>query len=211
MNTNVYPSTVHDWMEAIRRPVPYRVGNARLHIKTRSVAYTALFISAILVLVLFFLPKQYIERNCFSKSSAYDSTYPFTEPFKTEYGTTYRIAVVTDLDTDSKSKKDKNTWLSYLLYGNLTISSTQKTVDVKFSKNPTLLESTLSQGGRGMELSELVVFNGKLYTVDDRTGVIYEISRGKVYPWVLLTDGDGRTSKGTLPYAGCSRISKKGP
>ena len=46
--------------------------------------------------------------------------------------------------------------------------------------------STLSQGGRGMELSELVVFNGHLLTVDDRTGVIYRIEGNKVIPWVIL-------------------------
>ena len=37
-----------------------------------------------------------------------------------------------------------------------------------------------------MELSELVVFNGGLYTVDDRTGVIYRIEGNKVIPWVIL-------------------------
>lgn len=33
------------------------------------------------------------------------------------------------------------------------------------------LTSHLSEKGRGAELSELVVFNGKLYTVDDRSGI----------------------------------------
>ena len=33
------------------------------------------------------------------------------------------------------------------------------------------LKSHISENGRGVELSELVVFNGKLYTVDDRTGI----------------------------------------
>lgn len=48
-----------------------------------------------------------------------------------------------------------------------------------------------------MELSELVAFNGKLYTVDDRTGIVFEITRDhKVIPWVILPDGDGRVSKG---------------
>ena len=37
-----------------------------------------------------------------------------------------------------------------------------------------------------MELSELVVFNGHLMTVDDRTGVIYKIENNKVIPWVIL-------------------------
>lgn len=47
-----------------------------------------------------------------------------------------------------------------------------------------------------MELSELVVFNGKLLTFDDRTGLIYELENNKLIPWVLLIDGDGQSSKG---------------
>ena len=49
----------------------------------------------------------------------------------------------------------------------------------------------------GMELSELVAFNGRLYTCDDRTGVIYEITMShKAVPWVVLQDGNGKVSKG---------------
>lgn len=51
-----------------------------------------------------------------------------------------------------------------------------------------------------MELSELVTFNGKLLSFDDRTGLIYEIVNNKPIPWVLLTDGDGSVSKGIFRY-----------
>lgn len=47
-----------------------------------------------------------------------------------------------------------------------------------------------------MELSELVVFNGHLYSVDDRTGVVYRIEGNQAVPWVILPDGDGLVSKG---------------
>ena len=33
------------------------------------------------------------------------------------------------------------------------------------------LKSHISEKGRGVELSELIVFNGKLYTIDDRSGI----------------------------------------
>ena len=61
------------------------------------------------------------------------------------------------------------------------------------------LKSSLAQGGRGMELSELVVFNGNLLGFDDRTGTIYHIDLASkfAYPWVLLVDGHGRVAKGT--------------
>lgn len=43
-----------------------------------------------------------------------------------------------------------------------------------------------------MELSELVTFNGRLLTFDDRTGIVFEIVNNKAIPWVLLMDGDGK-------------------
>ena len=33
------------------------------------------------------------------------------------------------------------------------------------------LETKIADGGRGAELSELVVFDGRLLTVDDRSGI----------------------------------------
>lgn len=52
-----------------------------------------------------------------------------------------------------------------------------------------------------MELSELMVFNGKLYSCDDRTGIVYELTNldgDEVVPvpWVILADGNGTISKG---------------
>lgn len=48
-----------------------------------------------------------------------------------------------------------------------------------------------------MELSELVTFNGRLYTFDDRTGIVFEMSNDTaVSPWVILTDGETISGKG---------------
>lgn len=58
-----------------------------------------------------------------------------------------------------------------------------------------------------MELSELVVFNGHLYTVDDHTGVVYRIQDNQVIPWVILPDGDGTVSKGQSPGGVLTTIS----
>ncbi|CAL7940855.1 unnamed protein product [Xylocopa violacea] len=59
-----------------------------------------------------------------------------------------------------------------------------------------MLTSSLTMKGRGMELSELVTFDGHLLTFDDRTGVIYIIEGEEVYPWVILMDGNGKNTKG---------------
>ena len=47
-----------------------------------------------------------------------------------------------------------------------------------------------------MELSELVTFNGRLLTFDDRTGIVFEIINDHVSPWVILTDGETISQKG---------------
>jgi len=124
----------------------------------------------------------------------YNDTYPLTSPVYTGEGIIYKIAIIADPDTDSKIN-DK-TWVSYMKTGELFINDDNKHVTITWSDVITI-KSSFSHGSRGMELSELVVFNGKLYSVDDRTGIIYEISSDfQAYPWVILADGDGGTPKG---------------
>ncbi|KAL0993478.1 hypothetical protein UPYG_G00108530 [Umbra pygmaea] len=125
----------------------------------------------------------------------YNDTYPLSAPERTPQGTRYRIGVIADLDTDSRSKK-KLTWFSYMRRGHLLVSESGDQVSVEWDAEKLLLESHLAEKGRGMELSELVVFNGKLYSVDDRTGVVYHIDGNKAVPWVILPDGNGSVSKG---------------
>lgn len=127
--------------------------------------------------------------------SQYNDTYPLSPPEQTAEGTRYRIAVIADLDTSSSSDK-KLTWFSYMHRGHLSVSESGDKVAVEWDADRVVLESHLSEKGRGMELSELVAFNGKLYTVDDRTGIVYRIDGDKAIPWVILTDGDGSVAKG---------------
>uniref|UniRef100_A0A4X1UKN0 Soluble calcium-activated nucleotidase 1 n=1 Tax=Sus scrofa TaxID=9823 RepID=A0A4X1UKN0_PIG len=104
----------------------------------------------------------------------YNDTYPLSAPQRTPGGTRYRIAVIADLDTESRAQEE-NTWVSYLKKGYLTLSDSGDRVAVEWDQGHGVLESHLAEKGRGMELSDLIVFNGKLYSVDDRTGVIYQI------------------------------------
>lgn len=127
--------------------------------------------------------------------SQYNDTYPLSSPERTPEGTRYRIAVIADLDTSSSSDK-KLTWFSYMHRGYLSVSESWDKVAVEWDGDRVVLESHLSEKGRGMELSELVAFNGKLYSVDDRTGIVYRIDGEKAVPWVILTDGDGSVAKG---------------
>ncbi|XP_073350358.1 soluble calcium-activated nucleotidase 1 isoform X1 [Pagrus major] len=127
--------------------------------------------------------------------SHYNDTYPLSPPEHTALGTRYRIGVIADLDTNSRSDK-KLTWFSYMRRGYLLVSQSGDKVAVEWDADRVVLESHLSEKGRGMELSELVVFNGKLYSVDDRTGIVYHIDGDKAVPWVILTDGNGNVAKG---------------
>jgi soluble calcium-activated nucleotidase 1 len=99
--------------------------------------------------------------------------------------------------------KDKeNSWESFLKSGYLTWDDRTDRVEIEWDPfDPEEIKSSLATGGRGMELSELSVFNGNLYSVDDRTGVVYKLirdrkSKWKVIPWVILADGNGEETKG---------------
>ncbi|XP_071381247.1 soluble calcium-activated nucleotidase 1b isoform X2 [Centroberyx affinis] len=129
------------------------------------------------------------------REKRYNDTYPLSPPEKTKYGIRYRIGVIADLDTASRSSKEQ-TWFSYMRKGHLTVSESADRLEVEWDAETVTLESHLSEKGRGMELSELVVFNGHLYSVDDRTGVVYRIEGSQAVPWVILPDGDGLVSKG---------------
>lgn len=65
---------------------------------------------------------------------------------------------------------DDKTWQSWLKTGTLVLHS-NKQVSVKWDAEMVELRSHIAEKGRGVELSELVAFNGKLYTVDDRSGI----------------------------------------
>ena len=138
----------------------------------------------------------------FRQERLYNHTYPLTQPVITPSGMRFRIAIIADPDTNSKVKDKDNVWQSYLKFGYLTWDESSESVTIDWDKSEAdVLTSSLSIGGRGMELSELIVFNGHLYTVDDRTGVVYRVGkdkkgRWKVIPWVILADGNGEETKG---------------
>ncbi|KAK1162268.1 soluble calcium-activated nucleotidase 1 isoform X1 [Acipenser oxyrinchus oxyrinchus] len=126
----------------------------------------------------------------------YNDTYPLSPAERTPQGVRYRIGVIADLDTDSRSKEQQHTWFSLLKKGHVVVSESGDALTLEWDSEDTVLESHLAEKGRGMELSELIAFNGQLYSVDDRTGVVYRIEGSKAVPWVILPDGDGTVSKG---------------
>ncbi|MBZ3886931.1 Soluble calcium-activated nucleotidase 1 [Sciurus carolinensis] len=96
---------------------------------------------------------------------------------------------------ESKALEEK-TWFSDLKKGYLTLSGSGDKVSVQWDKDHGILESRLAQKVWGMELSHLFLVNGKLYSVDDLTRVIYQIEGTEAVPSVILFDGDGTMEKG---------------
>jgi len=134
-----------------------------------------------------------------------NTPYPLTKAVSTEKGLRFRIGIITDLDLNSKTSAGK--WMSYMRRGNLFLQ--YKKDEPQLSKvtiewehgEPHIIKSGINEDDRGMELSELVVFNGKLYSCDDRTGIVYELTNldgDEVIPvpWVILADGNGTVPKG---------------
>jgi len=107
--------------------------------------------------------------------------------------TNYNIAIISDMDKGSKISGE-DTWISKYSRGILSRKS-DGTFTVKWTAEGKL-ESKFNEAGRGMELSELSFFNHKLYTVDDRTGLVYDITSDIAVPNYILMDGDGQKNKG---------------
>lgn len=113
----------------------------------------------------------------------------------TNESTSYTITVVADKD---KASKGEGAWESSLLTGTLSRDEETGRYAISWDKETITLNSQINEGGRGMELSDLTYFNGKLYTFDDRTGIVFEVDREKqrVIPQHILMDGNGRSGKG---------------
>ncbi|KAL0213041.1 hypothetical protein RCL1_006667 [Eukaryota sp. TZLM3-RCL] len=105
--------------------------------------------------------------------------------------TQYCLAVVSD--EDERTKQPDGSFVSYSMFGLLTFDNKWK---IEWERKPSKLISHTGYKDRGMELSELVYFNNKLYTCDDRTGIVYELTPTKPIRRYLLNDGDGEQEKG---------------
>ncbi|KAF5295165.1 hypothetical protein FQR65_LT10553 [Abscondita terminalis] len=186
---------VKDWRKALKTPPGYRIINKTIRGQTQFITAVAL-IGLIMLIILYAFPKK-SSSTYISHSATYNYTYPLTTPIKTNSMHTFRIGIIADLDTNSKSRKEKHTWYSYLKKGYLSYSPIRQSVVISWDHNdPVRLTTNFALKDRGMELSELVVFDGRLLTFDDRTGMVFEIVNDHAVPWLLLLDGDGKNAKG---------------
>ena len=201
-------------MEVAEKATVYRMGNLTIRLDKGKALFAgiALLSCSILFILYILLPGNsgsykvnprfpHAQDIYFSPELPYNTTYPLTKPMKLDGGwIKYRIGVIADMDLKSKSLEEEGSWISYLKTGAILYNPDFREIKVEWEEPPmgmTLIKSSWSYGNRGMELSELLVFNGRLYGVDDRTGVVYEIDGSLAIPWVILADGNGRHTKGT--------------
>lgn len=85
------------------------------------------------------------------REKPYNDTYPLSPPQKTKNGIRYRIGMIADLDTASRSSKDQ-TWFSYMKRGYLTVSNSADRLEVEWDADTVILESHLAENGRGKRI-----------------------------------------------------------
>nr|CCA23536.1 soluble calciumactivated nucleotidase putative [Albugo laibachii Nc14] len=129
------------------------------------------------------------------------------------------IVLVADLDKKSRDiKSEKLQFISYLQHATVKITKTASSIPQSTSlpeKQLSVVETyavtwgpkykfatAMNEAGRGCELSELVWFEHKLLTFDDRTGIMFEIKGYdgrkdvRLIPRNIVMERDGSSAKG---------------
>ncbi|XP_043686833.1 soluble calcium-activated nucleotidase 1 [Vespula pensylvanica] len=195
-------SYLRDWRQALRAPHVYRVANSTFYIQRQFLALICVLLCVPIFLLIYPFFRNVICTPVTHQSLSqcryyrYNKTYPATSPVRTSKGITYRIAIVSDLDHDSKALDKKDTWYSLMKTGSLFWNPSTNFLSILWDDRTLVLSSSLAMKARGMELSELITFDGHLLSFDDRTGMIYYIEDNQAYPWVILLDGNGKNPKG---------------
>lgn len=113
---------------------------------------------------------------------------------------TYAFAAVTDMDELSRKEGEKPIFHSFILSGTIVYDPSTKRYTHSIDGKREII-SGHNEAGRGMELSELTLYNDRLLAFDDRTGSVFEIlsqseEESFVVPRFVITEGDGDTDKG---------------
>jgi len=153
--------------------------------RIKRIAYIGLLLLSIIILFLLLRgPPKQEDKLSFAPM--------YQDPTRNEYP----LIAVADRDTFSFDKTS-GVWKSLLLRGVLRRDSEGKYSVTWQADKASELKGKLAEQTRGLELSELKRYNGKLYSFDDRTGIVYEIMPDNtVIGRHILADGDGNSAKG---------------
>ncbi|ETN86572.1 hypothetical protein NECAME_16259, partial [Necator americanus] len=108
----------------------------------------------------------------FSKGSA--------KEVKDDESRKFDFLIVTDNDEDATAPKSQ--WRAITRKGVLKLSKDNSTAHVEWDSKSSDQElmSGFSYKGRGMELSDLTEYRGRILAPDDKTGIIFEIKKNQV-------------------------------
>jgi soluble calcium-activated nucleotidase 1 len=113
----------------------------------------------------------------------------------------FRFATVTDLDQLSAVEGAKKPEFRSLFVPGILQRTGSEQYEIKF-EHPRELITKHNEAGRGAEFSELIIYNNRLLTFDDRTGDVFEIinnsdgTKSDVVPRFVITEGEGDCDKG---------------
>jgi soluble calcium-activated nucleotidase 1 len=89
-----------------------------------------------------------------------------------------------------------------LVTGKLSFDPRTQQWSIEWSPTPQYVTGMITVGGRGMELGTLQYWrDGKLYSCDDRSGIVYELivqegSEPQAIPRYIVPDGNGNAARG---------------
>mmetsp|Transcript_10761 Transcript_10761/g.18448 ORF Transcript_10761/g.18448 Transcript_10761/m.18448 type:complete len:412 (-) Transcript_10761:213-1448(-) len=109
-------------------------------------------------------------------------------------GTSFAVALIAD--QDEASQVDGKSWVSKLAHGKLVYKGDKGDASyaLEMTGEATITTMRGDKSGRGAEYSALEVFDGKLLTMDDRTGNIDELvpKEGGEFAVTPLVDAEGK-------------------
>eukprot|EP00003_Mantamonas_plastica_P008569 TRINITY_DN1759_c0_g2_i3.p1 TRINITY_DN1759_c0_g2~~TRINITY_DN1759_c0_g2_i3.p1 ORF type:complete len:141 (+),score=18.22 TRINITY_DN1759_c0_g2_i3:548-970(+) len=91
------------------------------------------------------------------------------DPFVIHGASQYRLLLVADPDHSSKRT---NHWETTMMFASLSMDGNSGNFSIHFDDKLIPVRSKTSTKSRGMELSELVLWRGDIYTVCDITGLV---------------------------------------
>lgn len=147
---------MRDWRNALRSQPTYKIGNRTFTFRLPN--HVVLVMAVLLVVLLFFYlihptaklvgSSSQPDYNAALGGHPYNHTYPLTAPVLHAGNPTYKIAIIADLDTNSKSRASGNTWVSYLKMGHLSHNRNSGAVAVTWdSTEPVELSSHFALKG----------------------------------------------------------------
>lgn len=194
-NEDLYQSNVDIYEEFASVPNPWRKILRRVTKFSRQfsrVIFALLIVNCIVIFLVWAHP--YAKSKGLTVKGAKQNYKYVTVPSTSVKS--YPLAIIADLDKRSRVEgTTARRWRSILKKGEL-----RKHPSGQFTMH--WLEDqevfgSFEEAGRGMELSELLDYRGKLYGFDDRTGIVYELVKGnRAIPRHILMEGDGNTDKG---------------